>query len=502
MSRSFRFLRTGVVLLGWSLATLSTGDTQESRRNLSKLRATVVVEDPKKPPAWVTSLGKLDRFDVRAIDAESLDADATKSTSALVISALPKNAKKAYEAIDAAGKSRVGLVFVGRTAIDLAARSGSDDPLSRNVPLSRVEHPGPLDSKKAIPLTVEVLDQRVGEVQCFTNFHQAGWLSSHALTFRAKVLARAFATQAKLDKTEKPGVKTPPETVPVVWIAGSSFGRFVRGPRTVVTTLDPASGPSSTLVETLIGRAIETTSGRRATVKIRGDFSLVAETLGPNDHGIAAGVLPRKGFFRGRQISQVMSYHGANWLIRSSRQHEEKPDAVIRELGIGPGQMIADVGCGNGYFSLRMAKKVGPKGKVYGVDIQKEMLTLLEQRAAKAKITNVVPVLCTATDPKLPADTIDLALMVDVYHELSDPAPVIAGVRKSLKKDGRLVLVEYRGEDPTVQIKPLHRTTVQQMRAELAALGFRFIKNKTFLPSQHILIFGKSSTPNAPNAPK
>ena len=187
-----------------------------------------------------------------------------------------------------------------------------------------------------------------------------------------------------------------------------------------------------------------------------------------------------------------MGYQGANWLIRPEREKNEQPEKVLDVLDLKKGQTVCDFGAGNGYFSLRMARRVGAKGRVLCVDIQPQMLKLLRLRAAEQKVTNTVPILCTETDPKLPPDSIDLLIMVDVYHEISNPIPVMAGIHKAMKKDGRVVLVEYRGEDPSIPIKPLHRTTVKQMRGELAATGFRFVANKgDFLPRQHILIFKK-----------
>ena len=187
-----------------------------------------------------------------------------------------------------------------------------------------------------------------------------------------------------------------------------------------------------------------------------------------------------------------MGYQGANWLIRPEREKNEQPEEVLDVLELKKGQTVCDFGAGNGYFSLRMARRVGAKGRVLCVDIQPQMLKLLRLRAAEQKVTNTVPILCTETDPKLPPDSIDLLIMVDVYHEISNPIPVMAGIHKAMKKDGRVVLVEYRGEDPSIPIKPLHRTTVKQMRGELAATGFRFVANKgDFLPRQHILIFKK-----------
>jgi ubiquinone/menaquinone biosynthesis C-methylase UbiE len=186
-----------------------------------------------------------------------------------------------------------------------------------------------------------------------------------------------------------------------------------------------------------------------------------------------------------------MSYHGADWLVRPDREETEQPEKVLDSLELKPGMTVVDLGAGVGYFTLRLARRVGPEGKVLGVEVQEEMLRGLKERAAKEGVENVVPILATEKDPRLSEDTADLVLMVDVYHELAHPREVMAAVRKALRSKGRVVLVEYRGEDPTVPIKPLHRTTLPQMRAELEALGFRWLEVKESLPHQRVIIAGK-----------
>ncbi|RUL88557.1 class I SAM-dependent methyltransferase [Tautonia sociabilis] len=199
----------------------------------------------------------------------------------------------------------------------------------------------------------------------------------------------------------------------------------------------------------------------------------------------------RHGTYRGRVIAEVMSYLGANWLMRPSRIEEERPDEMLDALGIEPGMIVADVGAGVGYHSLKMADRVGPEGVVYATDVQPQMLRMLQQRARRAGVSNVRPVLVTQEDPGLPEGEIDLILMVDVYHEVSDPEATLRGLRSALKPGGRLVLVEFRAEDPTVPIKPEHKMTVEQARAEIEPQGFRLKEVLDFLPWQHIIIFEK-----------
>ena len=193
----------------------------------------------------------------------------------------------------------------------------------------------------------------------------------------------------------------------------------------------------------------------------------------------------------GRPIAPVMGVGGADWLTRPERAAEEQPEKALDEIGIAPGFVIADIGAGVGYFTERLAARTGPSGKVYANDIQPQMLTLLRKNMGARHITNVETVLGTADDPRLPKDAIDLALMVDVYHELSKPREMLRHIRESLKPGGRLVLLEYRQEDPNVPIKPEHKMSVAGVRAEIEPEGFRFDKVIETLPRQHILIFRK-----------
>jgi len=194
----------------------------------------------------------------------------------------------------------------------------------------------------------------------------------------------------------------------------------------------------------------------------------------------------------GRRIAPVMSTVGADWLVRPEREAEEAPDAALEAIGIARGATVADVGAGAGYFTWRLAERVGPSGKVYANDIQPAMLELLRKNIEARHLTNVEPVLGVEDDPRLPAGRVDLALLVDVYHEFSEPEKMLRKIRESLKPDGRLVLLEYRKEDPNIPIRPEHKMSVAEVRAEVEPEGFRFEKNLNALPRQHILIFRKS----------
>ncbi|MGV3772436.1 MAG: class I SAM-dependent methyltransferase [Verrucomicrobiales bacterium] len=169
-------------------------------------------------------------------------------------------------------------------------------------------------------------------------------------------------------------------------------------------------------------------------------------------------------FYLGREIAHVMGHQGADWLERPERVEEEKTERLVELLKLGPGQNVADVGAGTGYFSSRMAKKVSPNGKVYATDIQQEMLDLLQEKMKEKNITNVVSVLGDIEDSKLPANTMDLVIMVDVYHEFSHPHEMLASIVKSLRPGGRVAFVEYKEEDPRVPIKPVHKMSLLQVK--------------------------------------
>jgi len=198
---------------------------------------------------------------------------------------------------------------------------------------------------------------------------------------------------------------------------------------------------------------------------------------------------PAPTHYMGREIAQTMHYTGAPWLVRESRQREEDCRLLIEALAIKPGQTVCDIGCGNGFYTLEIARLVGPQGTVYAVDIQPEMLRMLAHRAAETGLANIRPILGSPIDPRLPAGELDLILCVDVYHEFSHPAEMLARLRESLATDGRLVLAEFRGEDPAVPIKPLHKMTKAQVCKELEPAGFRLDRSFDRLPWQHLLFF-------------
>jgi SAM-dependent methyltransferase len=195
----------------------------------------------------------------------------------------------------------------------------------------------------------------------------------------------------------------------------------------------------------------------------------------------------------GRHIAQVMGVGGADWLERPERESEENVEGALNAIGLKPGMTVAEVGAGTGYVALRMARRVGPSGKVYANDVQPEMLQLLRGNASKAGLSNVVPVLGSVSDPKLPLGQIDLIILVDVYHEFSQPQKMLEGIRSALKPDGRLVQLEYRKEDPAVPILPDHKMSVTEAKTEVEAEGFKLGPVIETLPRQHILIYTKAA---------
>jgi precorrin-6B methylase 2 len=196
-------------------------------------------------------------------------------------------------------------------------------------------------------------------------------------------------------------------------------------------------------------------------------------------------------FYMGREIAQVMGPGGIPWLDRPGREQEERPEEVIDALQLHGGETVADLGAGSGYFTFRIAPKAGSRGKVLAVEIQDEMIETLRRRAKDQKITNVEIVKGSESDPHLPANGVDVVLMVDVYHELAYPFEVMSAVHKALKPGGRVVFVEYRKEDPKVAIKELHKMTVEQLEKEMHAVGLVRLRTVETLPLQHIVIFGK-----------
>jgi len=195
-------------------------------------------------------------------------------------------------------------------------------------------------------------------------------------------------------------------------------------------------------------------------------------------------------FYLGREISLVMGHQGAGWLERPERIQQEMPDQVVTNMTLQPDHVVADIGAGTGYFSFRIARQV-PEGKVLAVDIQPEMLTLIEQRKQEEGVDNIEGVMGQIDDPNLPPDSIDAAIMVDAYHEFSHPYEMIKGVYEALRPGGRIFLLEYRGEDPTVPIRPLHKMTELQVVREMSVFGLDWTETLDFLPWQHMMVFTK-----------
>ncbi len=198
--------------------------------------------------------------------------------------------------------------------------------------------------------------------------------------------------------------------------------------------------------------------------------------------------------YMGREIARVMGHEGAEWLERDSREQEEGTSKLVPLLGLKPTDVVADIGAGTGYFSFRMSAEV-PQGKVYAEDIQQEMLDVIKARKAKGEGKNVVTVLGGINDPRLPANSIDLILLVDAYHEFSLPREMGLAMARALKPGGRIALVEYRGEDPAVPIKDLHKMTEAQARKEMDVLGLTWLRTDHGLPWQHVMFFQKPAAP-------
>ncbi|HEX9187658.1 MAG TPA: methyltransferase domain-containing protein [Vicinamibacteria bacterium] len=203
-----------------------------------------------------------------------------------------------------------------------------------------------------------------------------------------------------------------------------------------------------------------------------------------------------------RRPAPVMGYQGASWLERPGRDLEQRPDEVIRAMGLRDGDVVADLGAGTGYFTRRLAKAVAPSGRVYAVDVQPEMIAYLKREVDKAGLANVVPVLGTGDDPKLPPGAADWILLVDVYHELQQPKAMLARMLEALKPTGKVALVEYRLEGLTaLHIREEHRMSPKQVLAEWEPAGFRLVTRHEFLPTQHFFVFERAVTPPAQAAP-
>ncbi len=201
-------------------------------------------------------------------------------------------------------------------------------------------------------------------------------------------------------------------------------------------------------------------------------------------------------FYMGREIAMVMGHQAADWLERPERAQEEQPTKLLDALKLKPGDVVADIGAGSGYLTFPMAKRVGPKGKVFAVDIQPQMLKLIRTRMEANKVDNIEPVEGTVKDPKLPENAVDLILMVDVYHEFEFPWEMTTAMIKALKPGGRLVFVEYRGEDPQVPIKVVHKMSERQVLREMMPHPLKWKGTIGTLPRQHIIVFEKTTEKN------
>ena len=225
-----------------------------------------------------------------------------------------------------------------------------------------------------------------------------------------------------------------------------------------------------------------------------GACGVIADADVKNSH-YTTGLPTRDGigkFYMGREISHVMGHLGAGWLERPGRERQERTDLLIAGLNLSEDFVVADIGAGTGYFSFPVAQRV-PQGRVLSVDIQPEMLALIEQRKARENVANLETILGEEDDPKLPNNEIDLAFIVDAYHEFSFPREMGERLREALTPGGQLVLVEYRAEDPRVPIKPLHKMSEKQVKQEMAAIGLTWVRTESYLPQQHVLIFQKPS---------
>jgi ubiquinone/menaquinone biosynthesis C-methylase UbiE len=202
--------------------------------------------------------------------------------------------------------------------------------------------------------------------------------------------------------------------------------------------------------------------------------------------------------YEGRAIAQTMHFSQAPWLARETREGEERCSLLLANLPIKTGMTICDMGCGNGIYSVQLAKMVGPTGKILAVDIQPPMLKMLKQRAAEHKVKNITPILGTVADPKLPAGKVDLILCVDVYHEFSHPVHMLAAMRQSLAPEGVVALVEFRTEDPNVPIRPEHKMSKEQILKEWPKNGFKLVKEFDGLPWQHLMFFARDERQDEP----
>ena len=218
---------------------------------------------------------------------------------------------------------------------------------------------------------------------------------------------------------------------------------------------------------------------------------LLAVSASATGHPAFGEVPPARTHYMGRQIAPTMHYRGAPWLVRDTREQEERPSLMLANLGVKLGMTICDMGCGNGYHTLKLAKMVGPQGRILAVDIQQEMLDKLEQRAEEAELTNITPILGQLHDPGLPEGEVDMILLVDVYHEFSHPEHMLAAMRRALAPGGVVVVLEFREEDPDVPIHPLHKMSKKQILKEFLPNGFRLVRQFDRLPWQHMMFFAR-----------
>lgn len=195
--------------------------------------------------------------------------------------------------------------------------------------------------------------------------------------------------------------------------------------------------------------------------------------------------------YMGREIASVMGWQGAGWLERPEREREEQTERMVGLFGLAPGMRVADVGAGTGYIARRMARVVGPGGRVLAIDVQPEMVKMLRELAATERLAQIEPVLGAPSEVPLAAASVDVAVMVDVYHELEHPREMLASIVRALKPTGRLVFVEYKAEDPAVPIKPLHKMSVAQVRREVEPFPLELERVDSTLPWQHVIVFRK-----------
>ncbi|MCA9297681.1 MAG: methyltransferase domain-containing protein [Phycisphaerales bacterium] len=316
-------------------------------------------------------------------------------------------------------------------------------------------------------------------------------------------IERGFADGAPARFEGPLGLHADGEAVMVADFGNHRIRRVERGVTTTVAGTGARGGDDGAALEATFDQpaGIERLSDgawiiverpRSETMRVRrlyDDAVLTVCEIGPSTP--PGPTLPSPGMFMGRRIAQTMHYAGAPWLVRDSREREEDTSTFLEQLDVQEGAVVCDIGCGNGFYALPIATKVGPEGRVIGLDIQPRMLDFLRTRAMEAGIDNVVPHLGTITDPRLEPDSVDLMIAVDVYHEFSHPEQMMAHLHEALRDDGRFVLLEFRAEDRAVPIKPLHKMSKAQMVQEMEAHGF--VVDATFddLPWQHMVTFRK-----------